>query len=94
MGYISYNVLENNRWFISRPRAAIVKHVSFKPTEIFGRDAILPYCNKRGEVSKPFSNHLHSPHCPNYFHESVEVLGQYNWMNKEFLVKSRFKLRD
>ena len=57
------------------------KSVRFKQTEIFGNEPIYPYCvtkynhNTRGQQ-------LHAPECSKAVTETVEVLGQYRWMNR------------
>ena len=66
------------------------KRVTFKPTEIFGRDAILPNCVVKYGRSLNLDS-LHSPHCPNFQHETPEVLGQYSFMNRKFLIECRYK---
>ena len=83
-----YNVFENNRWFQTKHQVKIKKRVSFKPTEIYGRESILPYCrDKYNHTVK--SGYLHASNCSNFLQESPEILGQYTWMNREFLIKAR-----
>ena len=67
------------------------KSVRFKQTEIFGNEPIYPYCvtkynhNTRGPQ-------LHAPQCSNAVTETVEVLGQYRWMNRKFLIEGRYAI--
>jgi hypothetical protein len=84
-----YNVLENNPWLKPKARLKVKKRVSFKPTEIFGRDCTLPQCINSQSLDKE-SGHLHATHCRNFLQETPEVLGQHVWMNRKFLIKSRF----
>ena len=63
------------------------KNVTFKPTEIFGRDPILPNCVAE---FNPEANNLHDLNCPNSKHETIDILGQQMWMNKKFLMKCRY----
>ena len=82
-----YNVLENNPWFKNKPRSKKKKRVSFKPTEIFGRECVLPQCVEGSHVK---FGYLHAVHCKNSLQETPEILGQHVWMNRQFLIKSRF----
>ena len=84
-----FNVLDNNPWFTAQVGVQTKKKVSFKPTEIFGRDDVLPHCvnNHSHNVE---SGHLHAIHCKNYLQETPEILGQHVWMNRRFLIESRF----
>jgi hypothetical protein len=89
-----YNVLENNPWMQTVVKEKKKKKkVSFKPTEIFGREAILPQCMNNHDLTIKLGN-LHAPTCANSSQETVEVLGQYAWMNRKFLISCRYKQKD
>jgi hypothetical protein len=64
------------------------KSVQFKQTEIFGNEAIYPYCVKKYNHDTK-GQHLHAPECSNANAETVEVLGQYRWMNRKSLIEGR-----
>lgn len=67
------------------------KIVRFKPTELFGRGPILPHCAERFG-HHPKNSSLHAPQCSNAKFETVQVLGQHAWMNREFLISCRYSL--
>lgn len=65
------------------------KTVRFKPTEIFGEEAVLPNCNKNFNRN---TGHLHDPKCPNAASETPEVLGEHTWMNRQFHLMWRYAI--
>ena len=72
---------------IKRPK----KTVQFKQTEIFGNEPIYPYCVERRNYNIK-DHHLHAPECSNAAAETIEVLGQYRWMNRKFLIEGRYAI--
>lgn len=86
-----YDVLKDNPWFKCETSFTPKKNnrVSFKLTEIFGRDPILPQCRENLSCTVQRGN-LHADGCPNALEEVVEILGQHSWMSREFLIKCRF----
>ena len=67
------------------------KTVQFKQTEIFGNEPIYPYCVEKYDHDTK-AQHLHAPECVNSTAETIEVLGQYRWMNKKFLIEGRYAI--
>ena len=67
------------------------KSVQFKQTEIFGNDPIYPYCVTKYNHNTR-DHQLHTPQCSNAVTETVEVLGQYRWMNRKFLIEGRYAI--
>lgn len=64
------------------------KFVRFKQTEIFGNETIYPYCVEKYNHNTK-GQHLHAPECSNANAETVDVLGQYKWMNRKSLIEGR-----
>lgn len=84
-----FDVKENNKWFQPALTRKNFKSVRFKPTEIYGRDKTLPSCHDRSNHDITLGN-LHAPDCPNSKAESHLVLGEHAFMNRIFLITSRY----
>ena len=76
---------------LKKTSTKLKKSVHFKQTEIFGNEPIYPYCVKKYNHDTKMQ-HLHAPKCPNAVSETIEVLGQYRWMNRKFLIEGRYAI--
>ena len=91
--YFLLDIRTPQRW---KPGVSILKQskgnsktVRFKPTEIFGEEPLLPYCNQKFNCDG-FHKQLHNSKCPNALSETVEVLGEHTWMNRQYHLTWRY----
>lgn len=78
------NLRENNPWLnpCSTRMRKKYKQVRFATMELYGDN--LPNCrNYNGKVMR---GSLHTLSCPNIEFETVDVLGQQNWQNRQFIM--------
>ena len=94
--YFLLDIRPPQRW---KPGESILKRgkggsksVRFKPTEIFGEEAIFPHCSEKLN-GKTINFTLHNRNCPNFSSETPEVLGEHTWMNRQFHLISRYGIK-
>ena len=86
----------NNPWFNPTAskrhwKARSRKRVRFASTEINSDCFELPWCQLRKENLFTKPGQLHSPTCRNANQETVDVLGQYAWQNRVFILENHMK---
>ena len=83
------NLLSENVWFTGTRPSAIEKRVRFKTLEV--SDDELPYCRRDCTFSNMHrivsQGHLHDPSCKNYKQETVGILGDKVFQNRQFMLQ-------
>ena len=84
-----FDLRANNPWLNPQIKNNCVderpKKVRISTLEIQSSAPELPYCRKDHPTSKP--GQLHAPHCNNASQETVDVLGDHTYQNRQFILQ-------